>query len=119
MNSRVLVIDDEQIIRVSCERTLAPAGYSVTTTADGHEGLALLKERPFDVVLLDMKMPNMDGLEFLETLSRSTPARVIVITGYCTAETASAALKFGAWGYLEKPFNPGSLLSVVKEAAGN
>lgn len=116
MNKRILVVDNEQIIRMSCERTLAPAGYSVTTAEDGFEGLALLEKDPYDLVLLDMKMPNMDGLEFLENIHRKTNAKIIVITGYCTAEAATTALKFGAWGYIEKPFNPDTLLSVVKEA---
>ena len=115
--SRILVIDDEQIIRTSCVRTLTPEGYEVIVASNGKEGLELIEKEPFRLVLLDLKMPDMDGIEVLQKIKSSRPeTKVIMITGYSTVETAVKTLKLGAFGYLEKPFTPDTLLETVKEA---
>ncbi|KPK35417.1 MAG: hypothetical protein AMK70_05370 [Nitrospira bacterium SG8_35_1] len=114
---KILIIDDEPIIRTSCERTLAPKGYAVTSAASGAEGLALLEKEPFSVVLLDFKMPDMDGMEVLKKIqASSSSAKVIIITGYSNVDTAVRALRSGAYNYIEKPFTPDKILSAVKEA---
>ncbi len=114
---RILVIDDETIIRVSCERALIPEGYGVKSASSGEEGLALMEKEPFDLILLDIKMPDMDGIEALERIKERWPEiEVIMITGYGTVETAVKSLKLGAFNYIEKPFSPDTLLSAVKEA---
>jgi DNA-binding NtrC family response regulator len=113
----VLVIDDEEIVRISCQRALGPEGFNVDVASDGIEGLELLRQKAYDVVLTDLKMPNMDGMEVLEQINELMPgAKVIVITGYSTIETAVKAIKMGAYNYVEKPFTPDGLLEAVKEA---
>jgi DNA-binding NtrC family response regulator len=113
----ILVIDDEEIVRISCMRTLVPAGFKVDVARDGLEGLRMLKAKPYDLILIDLKMPNMDGMEVLENIKDIRPdLKVIIITGYSAVETAVKAIKMGAFNYLEKPFTPDSLLEAVKEA---
>lgn len=114
---RILVIDDEEIIRVSCQRILGPAGYEVSTSSDGLHALGLLEKSNFDIVLTDLKMPTMDGLEVMEKIKEMQPqAKVLIVTGYSTLETAVKAIKMGAFNYIEKPFTPESLIASVKEA---
>ena len=114
---KILVIDDEQIIRTSCVRSLSPEGYEVKLASSGQEGLELLEKESFPLVLLDLKMPDMDGIEVLKKIKTGWPeTKVVMITGYSTVETAVKTLKLGAFGYLEKPFTPDALLETVKEA---
>ena len=113
---KILVIDDETIVRRSCERTLTPEGYEVISTASGREGIELLEKEPFAIVLLDLKMPDMDGIEVLKKIKERWPdTKVIMITGYSTVETAVQALRLGAYNHIEKPFTPNTLLAAVKE----
>lgn len=117
MGARVLVIDDEAIVRVSCERVLTPEGYDVVVTSRGDEAIELLERESFDIVLTDLKMPDMDGLEVLRTIKQRWPdIQVIIITGYGTISTAVQAIKLGAYEYIEKPFTPEDILKVVREA---
>ncbi len=114
---RVLVIDDEAIVRVSCERVLVPAGYEVTVTSRGDEAIELLEKEKFDLVLTDLKMPDMDGLEVLKVIKERWPdVQVVIITGYGTISTAVQAIKMGAYEYIEKPFTPEDILEVVNKA---
>ena len=114
---KILVIDDEAIIRKSCERSLTPEGFEVVSAASGHEALEILEKGSFPLVLLDLKMPDMDGMEVLKQIKAKWPeTKVIMITGYSTVETAVQALRLGAYNHLEKPFAPDKLLSAVKEA---
>jgi DNA-binding NtrC family response regulator len=113
----ILVIDDEEIVRKSCIRTLVPEGFKVDVARDGLEGLRMLNAKSYDLILIDLKMPNMDGMEVLENMQTMSPgSKVIIITGYSAVETAVKAIKMGAFNYLEKPFTPDSLLEAVKEA---
>lgn len=113
---KILVIDDEAIVRLSCERTLSPEGYEVKSVASGSEGIELLENESYPLVLLDLKMPDMDGIEVLKKIKAMQPeTKVIMITGYSTVETAVNALKLGAFNYIEKPFSPEKLLEAVKE----
>ncbi len=117
MKGRVLVIDDEAIVRVSCKRVLEPAGYEVEVTERGQEALKLLQERPFDIVVTDLLMPDMDGLEVLRQIKQQWPRMpVIIITGYGTVSTAVQAVKLGAYDVVEKPFSPETILKVVQKA---
>ncbi len=114
---RILVIDDEAIVRVSCDRVLGPEGYDVELTSRGDEALRRLDAERFDLVLTDLKMPDMDGLEVLKKIKEKWPhIPVIIITGYGTISTAVQAIKLGAYEYIEKPFNPEDILSVVKRS---
>lgn len=117
MSKKVLVIDDEAIVRVSCERVLTPEGYDVNVVSKGTDALALLSSEHFDLVLTDLKMPDMDGLEVLKEIKAKWPdISVIIITGYGTISTAVQAIKLGAFEYLEKPFTPEDILKVVERA---
>ena len=114
---RILVIDDEAIVRVSCDRVLGPEGYHVELTSRGDEALRRLDAERFDLVLTDLKMPDMDGLEVLKKIKEKWPhIPVIIITGYGTISTAVQAIKLGAYEYIEKPFNPEDILSAVKRS---
>jgi len=114
---KVLVIDDEEIVRISCLRILQPEGYEVSIAQSGPEGLKMLKSEHFDLLLVDIKMPGMDGIEVLRRAKEEChDIEVIIITGYGTVGTAVQAMKFGAFDYLEKPFTPEDLLLVVSRA---
>jgi len=111
---KILVIDDEDIVRLSCSRTLVPEGYELKMAKNGTEGLKMLEEDAFDLVLTDLKMPNMDGIEVLANIKENWPATdVVIVTGYQTVETAVKAIKLGAFDYIEKPFTPDSLIATV------
>ncbi|MDP2167162.1 MAG: sigma-54 dependent transcriptional regulator [Thermodesulfovibrionales bacterium] len=114
---KILVIDDEEIVRVSCLRSLSAKGYSVKTAKSGTEGLMMLDKSPFDVVLTDLKMPDMDGIEVLTRIKDKSPdTEIIVITGYGTVSSAVQAMKYGAFDYIEKPFTPDALSEVTGRA---
>jgi DNA-binding NtrC family response regulator len=114
---KILVIDDEPIVRKSCEKTLTPEGFDVTLAASGKEGLDFLEKETFDIILLDLKMPDMDGIEILKKVKERWPSTlVIMITGYSTVETAVQALRLGAFNHIEKPFTPSTLIAAVREA---
>ncbi len=114
---RVLVIDDEEIVRISCRKCLTPEGYEADVAANGADGLRLARENHYDVILTDLKMPDMDGMEFLMTMKEMQPeAKVIMITGYSTVEHAEEATRLGAYNYIEKPFTPDTLIAAVNEA---
>ncbi len=113
---KVLVIDDEAIVRTSSKRTLVPEGYEVKLADSGQAGIEILESESFDVVLLDLKMPDMGGIEVLKVIMERWPGtKVLIVTGYSTVETAVEALRLGAFNHIEKPFTPDSLLAAVKE----
>ena len=117
---RILVVDDEDIVRTSCSRTLSPEGYELRLAKNGVEGLKMASEERFDLVLTDLKMPDMDGIEVLRIIKEKWPeTAVIIVTGYQTVDTAVKAIKLGAYDYIEKPFTPDSLISAVAEAMAN
>lgn len=112
---KVLVIDDEEIARISCQRVLRREGIQVTLSASGREGLEILMREPHDLVLVDLKMPEMDGVEVARRIQHyDENIVVIIITGYATIESAVAVMKEGAYDYLPKPFTPDELLIVVR-----
>jgi DNA-binding NtrC family response regulator len=115
--AKVLVIDDEQIVLKSCTRILSAEGYDVQIVQTGDEGLRKLVEEKFDVVLTDLKMPDMSGMEVLEKVLDSYPDMIVImITGYSTVQTAVDAMKMGAYDYVPKPFTPEELVEAVGKA---
>ena len=113
----ILVVDDEQVIRDGCQRILIKRGWAVTQAKDGQEGLDCLKKGRYDIVLLDLKMPGLSGIEVLEKSKGIDPhLLVIIITGYATVESAVEAMKIGAYDFISKPFSPDQLTIVVDRA---
>jgi signal transduction histidine kinase len=113
---RILVIDDELGIREGCRRVLEPEGYTVETATTGQEGLRRLKEQAFDLVLLDVVMPDVRGVELLGPIYEQDPDIVcVIITGYATVELAVQAIKAGAYDFLSKPFSSDVLLMTVRQ----
>ena len=110
----ILVVDDERGIREGCRRILSAEDYSVEVAGDGEEGLEKVRSKPFDLLLVDLMMPRMGGLEMMEQVRAYDPEIImIVITGFATVETAVDAMKHGAYDYVPKPFTPDQLLAVV------
>jgi len=113
----ILVIDDEATMRDSCQQTLSRGGNRVEVAEDGSSGLAMLERKSFDLVILDLKMPGLSGMEVLKNIKEDNPeAMVIVITGYATVESAVEAMKKGAYDFIPKPFTPESLRVIVNRA---
>ncbi len=103
---RLLVIDDEEIIRILLTEILTEDGYRVTTAKDGIEGVELLKQNRYDLIISDMVMPGMNGIEVLQEAFKVDPEyAVVMITGYPSVETAVRLVNLGASDYITKPFN--------------
>ena len=116
-NVGVLVVDDERDIRDGCERIILRMGCPVFKASRGEEGLTVLAKEEVSIVLLDMKMPGMDGMEVLQRIQEDHPAvLVVVITGFATVETAIEAMKQGAYDFIPKPFEPDQVRIVVNRA---
>ncbi|MGQ9693282.1 MAG: sigma-54-dependent transcriptional regulator [Thermodesulfobacteriota bacterium] len=115
---KILIVDDEQIIRDAFSRVLLKEGFGVEAVASGRLALEKIAEESFDLVLLDLKMPGLDGMETLREIKAKDPDIIcIMITGYPTIESAVKAVKSGAYDYLTKPCNPDELRMVVARAA--
>src|SRR5216683_3477221 len=115
---RILVVDDEHTLRESCASVLGVEGYDVTVCGRGSEALALLKRRPFDIVLADLYMSQIDGLALLRAaLAANADTIVIVMTGNPSLESSIEALRHGAWDYLPKPFSASHLQILIGRAA--
>jgi DNA-binding NtrC family response regulator len=113
----ILIIDDEEAIRDSCSIVLKKEGYEVTTTEDGLNGLKVFEQGEFHAVLLDLKLPGLDGKEVLSKIKKRTPEiPVVIITGFASIESAVDTIKRGAFDYLAKPFNPKELRAIVNKA---
>ena len=107
LSIRFLVVDDEESIRRLCRTVADNMGFTSLEAATGEEALALLEEQPVHIILTDLVMPRMSGLEFLERVKRLLPAaEVAVMTGHGSVETAVQAMKLGAYDYIAKPFSP-------------
>lgn len=116
MKNKVLIVDDEKNIRLTLKTALSKAGYEVETAVNGEDGLSKLQEEGFPVILLDMKMPGMDGIQFLKEITNADlETKVIMITGYGSVETAVETLKLGAVDYLRKPFKPEEIIGIVED----
>jgi two-component system sensor histidine kinase/response regulator len=115
--SLILIIDDEEPIRDGCMQVLEKSGYAVLAAADGSEGIRIAREAKPDIALIDLKMPQLSGMEVIEILSRDLPDMVlIVITGYATIVSAVEAVQKGTFDYLPKPFSPDRLRLAVQRA---
>jgi two-component system, NtrC family, nitrogen regulation response regulator NtrX len=115
--SNILIIDDEKAIRKTLSEILSYEGYKIEEASDGEEGLKKFKEKSYDVVLCDIKMPKLDGLEFLDKAREANAdVPVIMISGHGTIETAVEAVKKGAYDYISKPPDLNRLLITIRNA---
>lgn len=115
MEHKILVVDDDQELRENIGEILTDAGFAVTVATNGEEALALMEHHPFDVVLLDLIMPTMDGREALPLIKRRRPlVKVIMMTAFATIESAVSLMRKGADDYLTKPFKIDELVTSVR-----
>ncbi len=115
--AQILVIDDDKAIRDACFQILSRQGFRVELASSARQGLALLERMSFDAILLDLVMPDMDGLETLKKIKAQDPdAEVIIITGYGTIQSAVESIKAGAFHFLSKPFVPDDLRTLINRA---
>lgn len=113
---KVLVVDDEKNIRMTLEKSLSGAGYEVETAVNGEDALQKMEDENYPVILLDMKLPGIDGIEVLKKINAlDYDAKVIMITGYGNVETAVETMKLGAVDFLRKPFKPEEIKEIVNE----
>lgn len=114
---RVLVVDDEPVVIKSCYRILANEGIEVEGITSGRDGLKRAESSCFNAILLDLKMPDMNGMEILRRIKKTKPESIIiVITGFASMDTAIEAFRLGAFDYVPKPFTPEELAETVKRA---
>jgi DNA-binding NtrC family response regulator len=114
----VLILDDEPIVGKRLRPALAKVGCEVEVFDNPHRAVARLEERDFDIVVTDIRMDDIDGIEILERIMVKSPGtKVIMITGYATLEVAREALAKGAFDFIAKPFRPAELREVIAKAA--
>jgi len=118
INKAILIVDDEKNIRLTLSQALETLGAEIDAAANGEEALTKLKEKEFGLILLDIRMPGMDGMEVLHRVREIRPdIRVIMITAYGTVESAVEAMKLGAVDFLQKPFDPDEIRELVSRVA--
>lgn len=111
----VLIIDDEPLMRISISDALKAEGYNVSSAATGSEGMKNIKDSPYDVVITDLRLPEVDGVQILKACKQLTPdTKVLMITAYGSVDTAVEAMKLGAYDYITKPFSMDELILTVK-----
>src|SRR5688572_11615747 len=114
---QILVVDDEPNLRRVLSAQLVRDGYDVHTAEDGEEGLSMLREHHIDMVITDLKMPKVDGMELLRRALKLDPDMpVVIITAHGTVDNAVEALKTGAFDYITKPFDQAEVRTIVKKA---
>lgn len=121
MSANILTVDDSASIRMTTKIALSNAGYQVTEAVDGADGLSRAKSGSFDLIVTDLNMPNMNGLEMIEALRRSpahTGIPIIFLTTESDADMKSRAKSAGATGWVTKPFDPENLVKIVKKVLG-
>ena len=115
--ANILIVDDEEVVRLSQLRTLADAHCNAAVAWNGTEALRAMERQPFDLVLLDLRMPGPDGMSVLKTIKERWPeSEVVIITGYPSIETAKEAVRLGAYNYLAKPLSPNEVVEVANGA---
>lgn len=115
--AKILVADDEETVRLAYRRSLTASDWHVETAPDGNQALQLMEQGPADVVLLDLRMPGMDGIAVLRTIKQRWPdSEVIIITGYPTLESAKEAVALGAYDYLAKPVGADDVVNAAGAA---
>jgi DNA-binding NtrC family response regulator len=115
--ANILIVDDEEVVRLSHLRSLQSANCNARVAEDGIEALKVMEQQPFDVILLDLRMPDLDGMEVLRTIKDRWPeSEVVIITGYPTIESAKEAVRLGAYNYIAKPVGPDDVIKAANDA---
>jgi DNA-binding NtrC family response regulator len=113
--NKILVVDDEDALRTVLSAELEGEGYKVSSAADGSEAISALKSQTFDLILLDIKMPNVDGFEVLKYVKENHPStKVIMLTGFADLKNAIESKKLGAEDFVSKPYDLVDLLTTVE-----
>ncbi len=116
-SKRVVFVDDEEGVRKSFDRLLSERGFSVSTVEDGDRAVSLLREEPAEVIVSDLRMPGLDGLQLLQWVHEEQPrTRFILLTGYGNADVERQARALGAYEFLNKPISPDALSLVITAA---
>ena len=114
-NGPVLIVDDEDALRTILSGELTSSGYEVATAADGDEGIEQVKSQKFDLVLLDIKMPKVDGFEVLKFIKKERPGvKVIMLTGFADLKNAIESKRYGAEDFVSKPYDLVDLLTTIE-----
>jgi CheY-like chemotaxis protein len=114
---KVLVVDDEPVVVNSIRKTLTRRAYRVESAFSGREALSRISRETYDLVMLDMRLPDANGLELLEDIRKCKPSlRVVIITGYASVDNAVEAIRRGAHDYMAKPFTPDELCTLTRKA---
>ena len=119
MNNRssVLIVDDEEVVRRAHRRSLENTGCLARVAGDGNEAIREMEQEPADVILLDLRMPGLNGMDVLKTIKTRWPdSEVVVITGYPTIESAKEAVRLGACNYIAMPVAPDDVIAAANEA---
>jgi DNA-binding NtrC family response regulator len=115
--TNILILDDEAIVLKRLGPSLEKAGYAVETFSQSSDASSRIREKNFDIVVTDLKMEGLDGMQFLTQVKELSPrTEVIVITGFATMETAKESFQKGVFDFLAKPFKLGEILETVKKA---
>ncbi|MBI4417193.1 MAG: response regulator [Ignavibacteriales bacterium] len=119
VKNKILVVDDEEALRTVLSAELEGEGYQVSTAADGDEAIKIIGAEQFHLVLLDIKMPNVDGFEVLKYVKQHQPAtKVIMLTGFADLKNAIESKKLGAEDFVSKPYDLVDLLTTVERVLG-
>src|SRR5579864_6742443 len=114
---RILIVDDELVVRDSLGKWFTSEGYTARPAGGAREALEIIQQKEFDIALIDIKMPGMDGMELQSRLRDADPdLTVVIMTGYASVDTAVQALKVGAYDYITKPVDPDELSHLVSNA---
>ena len=115
--ANILIVDDEEVVRLSHLRSLEGSDCTTRAAEDGREAIEVMEENPADVILLDIRMPDLDGMDVLKTIKQRWPdSEVVVITGYPSIESAKQAVRLGAFDYLAKPVGPNEVIKAANDA---
>ncbi|MGE5847628.1 MAG: response regulator, partial [Ignavibacteria bacterium] len=113
---KVLIVEDEKGLRLGAKRLLQGEGYNVTVAENGTEGVALGTSAEFDLAVIDLKMPDLDGIDVMKEIVKIFPNTIcFIVTAYASYDTAIEAAKLGAYSYIPKPFNPPELLEQLRK----
>ncbi len=115
--ANILIVDDEEVVRLSHLRSLEGSDCHTRAAEDGRQAIQVMEQDPADVILLDLRMPGLDGMDVLKTIKQRWPdSEVVVITGYPCIETAKEAVRLGAFNYLTKPLGPDEVMKAANDA---